>query len=86
MKISTLCTSYYQTRYSNSRKYRKFESPQRRDKTNGKLVNVVSDGVLPLVIQNLPLGSPLTYDKSVFYEVKALSGGLLPLVMMITKF
>ncbi|AFY89580.1 hypothetical protein [Chroococcidiopsis thermalis] len=56
----------------------KFESPQRRDKTNGKLENVVPDGVLPLVIQNLPLGSPLTYDESVFYEVKALSGGLLP--------
>jgi len=56
----------------------KFASPEREAKTGGKLKNVVPDGVLPLVIQNLPLGSPLIYDESVFYEVKALSGGLLP--------
>lgn len=56
-----------------------FYSPEREDKTGGSLRNVVPNGVLPLIFQNFPFGSTETYVDSVFYEVKALSGGLLPL-------
>lgn len=34
--------------------------------------------MLPLIIQNVPLAPHLIYNNSIFYEVKALSGGLLP--------
>jgi hypothetical protein len=56
---------------------RKFASPEREAKTGGKLKNVVPDGVLSLVF-NPPFFPPEVYEDSVFYEVKALSGGLLP--------
>jgi hypothetical protein len=56
----------------------RFESPEREAKTGGKLKNVVPDGVLPLIFENLPFGPTETYADSVFYEVKALSGGSLP--------
>ncbi|MGL5059448.1 MAG: hypothetical protein ACRC62_05650 [Microcoleus sp.] len=56
----------------------RFFSQRRKDKTNGEFENVVPDGVLPLVFVNFPAGPTETYPKSVFYEVKALQGGLLP--------
>jgi len=56
---------------------RKFASPEREAKTGGKLKNVVPDGVLSLMVYP-PLFPPEEYQDSVFYEVKALSGGLLP--------
>lgn len=58
--------------------FRLFPSPARAAATGGAIQNVVPDGVLPLVFVNFPAGPTETYANSVFYEVKALSGGLLP--------
>ncbi|MEG4866413.1 MULTISPECIES: hypothetical protein [unclassified Microcoleus] len=57
---------------------RRFFSDARKRQTKDKYQNVVPDGVLPLVFVNFPAGPTETYPDSVFYEVKALSGGLLP--------
>jgi hypothetical protein len=57
---------------------RRFFSDARKRETNNKYQNVVPDGVLPLVFVNFPAGPTETYANSVFYQVKALSGGLLP--------
>jgi hypothetical protein len=57
---------------------RKFYSPEREAKKDGELRNVVPDGVLPLIFENLPFGPTETYADSAFYEVKALNGGSLP--------
>ncbi|MEG3938769.1 hypothetical protein QT995_11480 [Microcoleus sp. S36b_A3] len=57
---------------------RRFFSDARKRQTKDKYQNVVPDGVLPLVFVNFPAGPTETYANSVFYEVKALSGGLLP--------
>lgn len=57
---------------------RRFFSQRRKHETNRELENVVPDGVLPLVFVNFPAGPTETYADSVFYEVKALKGGLLP--------
>ncbi|MEG5031815.1 hypothetical protein [Microcoleus sp. AT3-D2] len=56
----------------------RFFSSARKRETKDKYQNVVPDGVLPLVFVNFPAGPTETYPDSVFYEVKALSGGLLP--------
>ena len=57
---------------------RLFPSQKREDKTDGEIKNVQPDGVLPLVFVNFPAGPTETYANSVFYEVKALKGDLLP--------
>lgn len=58
--------------------FRLFPSPARAAATGGAIRNVEPDGVLPLVFVNVPVGPTETYADSVFYEVKALKGGLLP--------
>lgn len=55
-----------------------FRSDKRAAKTGNTIQNVEPDGVLPLVFVNFPAGPTETYPDSVFYEVKALQGGLLP--------
>lgn len=55
-----------------------FPSPARAAATGGAIGNVQPDGVLPLVFVNFPAGPTETYPDSVFYEAKALQGGLLP--------
>ena len=55
-----------------------FPSPARAAATGGAIGNVQPDGVLPLVFVNFPAGPTETYPDSVFYEVKALKGDLLP--------
>lgn len=57
---------------------RLFPSPARAAATGGASRNVQPDGVLPLVFVNFPAGPTETYPDSVFYEVKALKGDLLP--------
>lgn len=58
--------------------FRLFPSPARAAATGGAIQNVEPDGVLPLVFVNFPAGPTETYPDSVFYEAKALQGGLLP--------
>jgi len=62
-----------------------FRSDDREIATDGKYKYVQPDGVLLLVVELFATPSA-TYLNSVFYEVKAVKGTLLPLVIQSIKF